>query len=105
MLEPYLLSAISYDVLWFVHNGFWENKMLSPQRFEELQAASKIIESDAIEGIEAATRMVGKDAALAMLVLYLRMSLGSTNSWPADPSIDSQVEELLADVRLTLELV
>lgn len=74
--------------------------MLSPDKLKELHAAAKIIESDAAGGIQLAIRIVGEDAAIAMLVLYLRMSSGSTKSWPADPSIETRVQDLLIQASL-----
>lgn len=75
-------------------------EMLSPDNLKELQAAAKIIESDAAGGIQLAIRIVGEDVAIAMLVLYLRISSGSTKSWPADPLIDNRVQDLLAQANL-----
>ncbi len=60
-----------------------------------LQRAAKAIETDGIEGLYSAEKLVGMPTALALLITHLRRNYGSMQSWPADPQIDQQIENML----------
>lgn len=62
--------------------------------------AVKTIEQDGIDGMELAEKLVGKQIALALLTTHVRRDLGSTDTFPSNPEIDSKVQEFLYSNRL-----
>lgn len=65
--------------------------MINPERVSQLQAAAKLIEVDGLDGIKTATRLVGEETALAILIAHLRINQGSMTSFPAPPGIEEAV--------------
>jgi len=61
--------------------------------FEQLHHAVKQIETLSIGGVIELGETVGKDVALALSIMRLRMSLGSLNYFPPLPEIDEKVVE------------
>lgn len=71
--------------------------MKTPQRTpnERFHLAAKAIESDGREGFQTAAKYVGPEAAWALLISHVRRAYGSMKTWPAEPIIDDQTDELL----------
>lgn len=64
---------------------------------DRFHIAAKAIESDGTEGFRKAINFVGTEVALALLLAHLRRNHGSMQGWPADPSIDTKVNKVLAE--------
>ena len=62
--------------------------------------AIKIIEQDGIDGINSAVKLIGRQAAIAVLMSKIRRDLGSTDTYPSDPGIDVKVKKILSDSSL-----
>lgn len=62
-----------------------------------LSCAVTIIEKDGVDGFATASELVGREVALAILITYLRISLGSLDSFPANPEIGDKVLKLLSE--------
>ncbi|MFA5358649.1 MAG: hypothetical protein WC310_02385 [Patescibacteria group bacterium] len=62
---------------------------------EVLQRAAKILETDGIKGINMVIEIIGKDMAVAMLVMHLRYNLGSGDHCPDEERISAAVTEIL----------
>lgn len=73
---------------------------MTRERLQQLQAAAKFIESDGVEGIKSATRIVGEDAANAILVAHLRINRGSMTSFPAPPGVEEATLGAMKELRL-----
>ena len=65
--------------------------MKTKEKFALLQQAAKIIEVDGLAGINTATKLVGEETALSLLIAHLRVNFGSLKSYPADPIVDEKV--------------
>jgi hypothetical protein len=63
---------------------------------EQLHSAAKTIRADGIEGIQTASQLVGRDIALGMLILFLRMQHNKDGGWPDLPDTTGKVNEILA---------
>lgn len=63
--------------------------------FEQLHAAAKIIRADAVDGIQSASRLVGCDVALGMLILFLRSAHNENRGWPDSEDTEEKVNEIL----------
>ncbi|RJQ29093.1 hypothetical protein C4565_02410 [Candidatus Parcubacteria bacterium] len=62
---------------------------------EKLQSAAKTIETEGVNGYDVVVRSCGNDIANAILVTNLRVTMGSMESFPADPNIDERVKKVL----------
>lgn len=71
---------------------------------EQLHAAAKIIRADGMQGIQSASRIVGRDIALGMLILFLRQSHNASGQWPDAEDTTRKVDELLENAGL-LEII
>lgn len=74
--------------------------MISLEKLSQWHLAAKYIEVDGAEGVQSATRVVGEEIALALLVAHLRRSLGSTDSYPARPGIEEETNAILKNLDL-----
>ena len=64
---------------------------MKKQKFDDIQAAAKFIEQDGAEGLQSATRLVGEEVAMAIMVTVLRDSLGARKTYPSDPEVNEAV--------------
>jgi hypothetical protein len=71
--------------------------MLSLDRVRELQLAVKKIEADGEEALDAVTRLVGEDIAVALLIMHVRRQVGNTEFWPTDAEVAEKTEQFLLD--------
>ena len=60
------------------------------------QEAAKLIEMDGAEATRTVAQRFGKDIALVLFVAHVRRSLGSTETFPPDSTIDGLVEKMVA---------
>ncbi len=67
---------------------------------ENYHAAAKYIEEDGISGFESAAKVAGLEIAYALIIAHLRISAGSTKSYPAAPDIQETVNEILKKEKL-----
>src|SRR3989338_6603855 len=63
--------------------------------FEQLHTAAKIIRADGVDGIQSASRLVGRDVALGMLILFLRQTHNENRGWPDSEDTEEKVNEIL----------
>jgi len=70
---------------------------------EKMMEAAKAIEADGVDGFETATKIVGRDIAVGMLIVHLRANFGGRNSQPAKPSIDGAVYRSLDSEGITIK--
>ena len=71
--------------------------------FDQINAASKLIEIDGIGAFNTVASRYGREAALLLVTSHLRRGLGSMNSFPPDPSIDNRVREALEAYSVDLQ--
>lgn len=69
--------------------------MIDSHTLLRLHEAAKKIEIDGMEAFYTANAMVGEEVAMALLIAHLRRNLGSTQGFPPDPAIRTQVDALL----------
>lgn len=67
---------------------------------EQLHAAASIIRADGVDGIQSATRLVGHDVAMGMLVLHLRQAYNPEGGWPDKGDTAGKVNEMLKREKL-----
>jgi len=67
---------------------------------DEIHAAAKIIRADGTDGFQSATRIVGQDMALAMLIVHLRES-HNIGRFPDAEDTTERVNDLLKRERVS----
>jgi hypothetical protein len=60
---------------------------LTREQAAEIQAAARAIQDDGVDGLYTAARIVGKERALAMLVMFLRCDHYDKKVWPIPDTV------------------
>jgi hypothetical protein len=63
-----------------------------------MHEAARIIRADGTEGIVSASRIVGRQVAMGMLVLFLREQHNERGAWPDKSDTTDAVDRTLAEV-------
>ena len=69
-------------------------------KIEQFHQAANLIEQEGVSGFDAAKSVSDENTAKALLIAHLRRQVGSTETFPADASIEEQVFEILKENNL-----